>query len=81
MVSNGFHCSDLGTPSGLADPTVGAVQTAALLSMKNWLAGWTPSGNTRHRNTIPGQIEPGVVPENFPSLKPINAFFKSMGSF
>lgn len=38
--SDGFHCSDLSTANGLADPTVGYVQTQGLSYMKQWLAKW-----------------------------------------
>lgn len=42
-IGDGFHCSDLSVASGLADPTILAVQQAALASMKVWLADWKPS--------------------------------------
>ena len=42
-VSDGFHCSDLLTRNAQVDETVAAVQTQALASMKEWLAGWEPS--------------------------------------
>ncbi|KAG2129726.1 uncharacterized protein EDB93DRAFT_1256142 [Suillus bovinus] len=40
---DGFHCSDMITQNGIADPTVAAVQEAGLNYMKEWLAEWTPS--------------------------------------
>lgn len=42
-ISDGFHCSDLLTRNAQVDATVAAVQTQALASMKEWLAGWEPS--------------------------------------
>jgi len=42
-VGGGFHCSDLLTASGLADPTILAVQQAALASIKVWIADWKPN--------------------------------------
>lgn len=81
MISNGFHCSDLGTASGLADPTIEAVQTAALLAMKNWLAEWKPSGSLGYSKTVPGGSVTVVTQENTSSPKPLNAFYKSTGTF
>ncbi|KAH7916580.1 peptidase S28 [Hygrophoropsis aurantiaca] len=40
---NGFHCSDLDTENGLADPTVLQVQKAGLAYMKTWLAQFIPA--------------------------------------
>jgi hypothetical protein len=80
MVGNGFHCSDLGTPSGLADPTIGAVQAAALAAMKNWLAEWKPTGNSPTKN-VSGGSETAIAQENSQILKPINAWSKSTGTF
>ncbi|KIK60910.1 hypothetical protein GYMLUDRAFT_73702 [Collybiopsis luxurians FD-317 M1] len=40
--SDGFHCSDLLTSLGQADPSVLAVQTKALSYIRMWLAEWTP---------------------------------------
>lgn len=79
-VGDGFHCTDMGTSSGLADPTVGAVQTAALAAMKGWLAQWKPSGISPTKN-VTGGSEPDVGQENIQSPKPVNAFFKSSGTF
>ncbi|KAH8989160.1 peptidase S28 [Lactarius hatsudake] len=42
--SDGFHCSDLVTANGLADPTVLNVQTQALWYMKGWLRSWKALG-------------------------------------
>ncbi|KAF8258283.1 peptidase S28 [Lactarius quietus] len=38
--SDGFHCSDLSTESGLADPTVACVQLQGLSYMRQWLEKW-----------------------------------------
>ena len=46
-LSDGFHCSDLGTSAGKIDPTTAAVQAKALASMKSWLATWKPSKPVR----------------------------------
>ncbi|KAG6820692.1 hypothetical protein H0H93_013211 [Arthromyces matolae] len=42
-ISDGFHCSDLTTKAGLADPTIRAVQDAALGYFRDWLAQWKPN--------------------------------------
>ncbi|KAH8995335.1 serine carboxypeptidase S28-domain-containing protein [Lactarius akahatsu] len=42
--SDGFHCSDLETANGLADPTVLNVQTQALGYVKEWLRNWKAPG-------------------------------------
>lgn len=81
-LGDGFHCSDLSTASGLADPTILAVQKAALTSMKMWLADWKPgvsSDSARapapksDQNTIP-QGRTGAAP-----IKPISAWNKGAG--
>ncbi|KAG2132870.1 serine carboxypeptidase S28-domain-containing protein [Suillus bovinus] len=43
--SDGFHTSDMLTKNSIADPTIAAVQEAALRYMKEWLAEWKPSRN------------------------------------
>ena len=45
-LSNGFHCTDLGTKAGQVDATIGAVQQQALASMKDWLSAWVPTSPT-----------------------------------
>ncbi|KAI0297228.1 serine carboxypeptidase S28-domain-containing protein [Multifurca ochricompacta] len=40
--SDAFHCSDLITKNGLADPTVLNVQTQALKYIGDWLSTWEP---------------------------------------
>ncbi|RDX52320.1 peptidase S28 [Lentinus brumalis] len=42
-LSDGYHCSDLGTVNA-ADPTILEVQQQALKSIAGWLAEWDPSG-------------------------------------
>ncbi|KAK7062128.1 peptidase S28 [Favolaschia claudopus] len=42
-VSEGFHCGDLLTREGVANPTVLAVQKQALASIKTWIAAWKPT--------------------------------------
>ncbi|KAG1728280.1 peptidase S28 [Suillus paluster] len=43
--SDGFHASDLIVENGIDDPSVAAVQEAALMYMKEWLAEWKPSAS------------------------------------
>jgi hypothetical protein len=83
-LSDGFHCSDLGTASGLADPTVAAVQSAALAAMKRWLKEWKPTGDSYRKSIMePSEQDElsGSIEINQPYPKPINAFFKGSGSF
>ncbi|OJA11103.1 hypothetical protein AZE42_08867 [Rhizopogon vesiculosus] len=40
---DGFHCSDLITLNGIDDPTIAAVQEAALAYMAEWLVEWEAS--------------------------------------
>ncbi|KAG5648817.1 hypothetical protein DXG03_000166 [Asterophora parasitica] len=80
-LSNGFHCSDLGTASGNADSTVRAVQLQALASFKKWLATeWKPIPKPREtysRAALPGPFK--YAPQRGTS-KPINALFKGAGN-
>ncbi|KAJ7500019.1 peptidase S28 [Mycena latifolia] len=39
-VGEGFHCADLLTREGVANPTVAAVQSQALASIHAWIAAW-----------------------------------------
>ncbi|KAJ7771109.1 peptidase S28 [Mycena maculata] len=41
-VGEGFHCADLLTAEGVANPTVLAVQKHGLASIKSWVAAWKP---------------------------------------
>lgn len=80
-VSDGFHCSDLGTASGVADSTVRAVQLQALASMKSWLATW--KANPKPREVTPERARVAAAPEDLPydgEVKPINAFVKGSGT-
>ncbi|KAG0695749.1 peptidase S28 [Suillus ampliporus] len=40
---DGFHASDMVAENGNDDPSIAAVQEAALMYMKEWLAEWEPS--------------------------------------
>ncbi|KAK7062118.1 peptidase S28 [Favolaschia claudopus] len=42
-VGEGYHCADLLTREGLANPTVLAVQNHGLASIKTWIAAWKPA--------------------------------------
>ncbi|PPQ79519.1 hypothetical protein CVT25_003401 [Psilocybe cyanescens] len=79
-LGDGFHCSDLGTSAGTVDPTIAAVQNAALASMKKWLAAWKPTG--RGGPVKSPRSTPQSVPRVSPpfSLKPVNAWFKKAGT-
>ena len=80
-VGDGFHCSDLSTASGLVDPTILAVQQAALASIKVWIADWKPSvasggrdGGGIHAETSLSQGRSSPAPS-----KPISAWNKGAG--
>ncbi|KAF8914245.1 serine carboxypeptidase S28-domain-containing protein [Gymnopilus junonius] len=78
-VGDGFHCSDLSAASGAIDPTIAAVQQAALASMKTWLKAWKPKSTGGHTTS------PRSLPQPFQSgpssaVKPINAWFKAFGT-
>lgn len=86
VLSNGFHCSDLGTISAMVDPTIGAVHTKALAAMKKWLAEWEPhqneyshDGHHIQSSSSAGILDLGLT-HNLNS-KPINAFAKDVGVF
>jgi hypothetical protein len=81
-LSDGFHCSDLGTPTGQVDPTIGAVQHAALTAMRAWLLTWKPPGRPCTRDHATISLYGGIQPTISQNLsKPINAFFKDQGTF
>ena len=42
-LSDGFHCGDLSTSEGLANPSIKAVQDQALAAIHGWLHGFRPS--------------------------------------
>ncbi|KAJ7437078.1 peptidase S28 [Mycena galericulata] len=42
-VGEGYHCADLLTQEGQANPSVAAVQAHGLASMKTWIAAWKPT--------------------------------------
>ena len=55
-VSDGFHCSDLGTAAARVDPTIARVQSQALSYMKTWLAEWKSSSNNNIVRRSPNLI-------------------------
>jgi hypothetical protein len=77
---DGFHCSDLGTASGLVDSTVGAVQTAALADIKNWLTAWQPTSSLVVKSAAGGSVSIPQAGSTVDIPKPINVFFKSSGT-
>jgi len=81
-VGNGFHCSDLSVASGLADPTILAVQQAALASMKVWIADWKPSVASDGGDNV--RIHVGILSSQGRSTpapsKPISAWSKGAGT-
>ncbi|KAJ6475650.1 serine carboxypeptidase S28-domain-containing protein [Mycena vulgaris] len=42
-VGEGYHCADLLTREGLANPSVSAVQSQGLASIQTWVAAWKPA--------------------------------------
>ncbi|KAL1681595.1 serine carboxypeptidase S28-domain-containing protein [Schizophyllum commune] len=87
MISDGIHCSDLGASSGRADPTVNAVQQGALKSMATWLAEWKKPAE-RKRSTGEKRVGPArradsssAASDDAKSARPVNAWFKDVGSF
>ncbi|KAG6854358.1 hypothetical protein C0991_007863 [Blastosporella zonata] len=81
FIGDGFHCSDLKTASGQADPTIMAVQVAALGYFKTWLAEWKP--NPKPHTPITVNISPAIsgnVAVYGSAPKPVNAIFKGVGT-
>ncbi|KAF7775751.1 hypothetical protein Agabi119p4_4144 [Agaricus bisporus var. burnettii] len=81
-LGDGFHCSDLSTASGLADPTILAVQQAALASMKRWLADWKPSAAHDGARVPAPASGSGPKPEGRTKpapRKPLSAWSKGAG--
>jgi hypothetical protein len=70
-MGNGFHCSDMLIQSGLVDPAIAAVQSAALAAMKNWLAEWQPNGSPL--KNVTAESVPNVPQANPQVPRPINA--------
>ncbi|KAJ7126407.1 serine carboxypeptidase S28-domain-containing protein [Mycena crocata] len=64
-VGEGYHCADLcstATKEGLTNPTVAAVQSQGLASIKSWIAAWKPakaksSRKMEARETQIGRLE------------------------
>ncbi|KAF8969331.1 serine carboxypeptidase S28-domain-containing protein [Flammula alnicola] len=78
-VGDGFHCSDLGASAAI-DPTIAAVQTKALASMKTWLAAWKPKSNGFPVKTPRSTPAPSTKVSPPVSPKPVNAWFKKVGN-
>lgn len=68
---DGFHCSDLLTEEGTADPTVLAVQQLALRTFKGWLAEWKSPAAKR-------QMKRDEQDGSF--VKPVNAWLRNIPS-
>jgi len=75
-LSDGFHCSDLGTSAAKVDPTIAAVHAKALASMKSWLATWKPSNSYHHGYRRSANVVGSTADSQ---SKPINAFSKGAG--
>ncbi|KAG6830155.1 hypothetical protein H0H87_008998 [Tephrocybe sp. NHM501043] len=78
-IGEGFHCSDLKTASGKVDPSINAVQAAALRYFRTWLSQWKPNPKPHTPNTI--KVSPaisGKVAVYNGTPKPINAFSKGL---
>lgn len=93
-MGDGFHCSDLATASGAADPTILAVQQAGLSNMKTWLATWKPSdANVSYSQPETSQFIPPTSARTQSTskgqswsgtgrdTKPGNAWSRSFGQF
>ncbi|KAF8214001.1 peptidase S28 [Mycena galopus ATCC 62051] len=68
----GYHCADLLTQEGTANPTVLAVQKEGLASIKGWIAAWKPAKTVGARG-LEGQ-EPGPSTK---LAKPIQGWFRT----
>ncbi|KAF8806322.1 hypothetical protein BYT27DRAFT_6649057 [Phlegmacium glaucopus] len=81
-LGDGFHCSDLGTASGIANPTIAAVQAQALFWMNKWLETWKPAAPWYTVSSPSTPSTPQTVSRmpHAPS-KPISAWFKPFGTF
>lgn len=80
-MGEGYHCADLLTREGLANPTVLAVQAHALASIKSWLAAWKPT-KTKSETAGGASQEPvvqGPPQEPGPSRmsKPLQGWFRA----
>ncbi|KAJ7693929.1 serine carboxypeptidase S28-domain-containing protein [Mycena rosella] len=65
----GYHCADLLTREGLANPTVAAVQAHGLASIKTWVAAWRPP--KAKRQVGPPSEEPARL------AKPLQGWFRA----
>ncbi|KAF9480682.1 hypothetical protein BDN70DRAFT_856398 [Pholiota conissans] len=73
-LADGFHCSDLGVAATI-DPSIAAVQTQALASMRRWLADWRPQNNTGPVRTPRSKPAPPTKGSEHGIWKPVNAWF------
>jgi len=80
-VGDAFHVSDFKTASGVADPTVRAVQLQALGYMKTWLATWKPNPQRHTVTTAQASKAPArkQIAHNA-DVKPVNAWVKGAGT-
>ncbi|KAJ7852314.1 serine carboxypeptidase S28-domain-containing protein [Mycena leptocephala] len=69
-VGEGYHCADLLTREGAANPTVAAVQAHGLASIQTWIAAWKPAKahGTRQLDTL----EPSTR-----FIKPLQGWFRT----
>lgn len=81
VISDGFHCSDLGAPAGIIDPTIGALHVQALASMKNWLATYKAAEVPEPRQTAKASVS--EVPQGralrAAHEKPISGWLRGAG--
>ena len=71
-LSDGFHCSDLISASGV-DPTILAIQQEALSKIKEWLSAWTPPSASEEgkHEPVPTQSQSGSR-----IVKPLNSWLR-----
>jgi len=70
-VGEGYHCADLLTREGLANPAVLAVQNHGLASIQAWIAAWKPAKALGTRQLE--SLEPGTSTK---LSKPIQGWFR-----
>jgi hypothetical protein len=80
-LGDGFHCSDLSTANGLADPIILGVQKRALASISKWVSEWKPTNVSVNGGQVPasndGPTSTGGTKRAF--RKQINAWFRGAG--
>ncbi|KAJ6515446.1 serine carboxypeptidase S28-domain-containing protein [Mycena sanguinolenta] len=69
----GYHCADLLSREGTANPTVKAVQTEGLASIKKWIAAWKPAKTLIARQPEIQSQEPGPSTK---LTKPLQGWFR-----